>query len=197
MNDTACGGDAAPGSGEIGRFRCVVIGYGNDLRGDDAAGRRAAEAVAAWEVPGVLAVSVHQLTPELSEWLAKTERVVFVDAYPAAPGQNVQVAHLKNGLAARETLAAGHFGDPGALLELTGRLYDHVPQAWLVAVPAIDFSFSETLSAVAIQGLEEALTYVRNLATGTGFSEPGMPDAGAGSGGGSVLDEEEGDDIRA
>jgi Ni,Fe-hydrogenase maturation factor len=59
----------------------LVIGYGNELRGDDAIGQWVARAVAA-----------HQLTPELAEDLAHTDYAVFVDAYRAEAGvANIQV----------------------------------------------------------------------------------------------------------
>src|SRR5690242_2835552 len=63
----------------------VVIGYGNDIRGDDAAGPLAARAVAAWGAPGVRALAAHQLTPELAEALAAAELAIFVDAGVAPP----------------------------------------------------------------------------------------------------------------
>src|SRR5262245_1795360 len=63
-----------------GRWSVVVIGYGNDLRGDDAVGLRAAQAVAAWDMPGVCGLAVHQLTPELAEILAGAALAIFVDA---------------------------------------------------------------------------------------------------------------------
>jgi Ni,Fe-hydrogenase maturation factor len=64
----------------------LVIGCGNDLRGDDALGPLAATAVAAWDMPGVQALAVHQLMPELAEALAEADLAIFVDACaPVAP----------------------------------------------------------------------------------------------------------------
>jgi hydrogenase maturation protease len=45
----------------------LVLGYGNTLRRDDAVGPLAAEAVAGWGRPGVLALALPQLLPELAE----------------------------------------------------------------------------------------------------------------------------------
>src|SRR5690349_11507086 len=58
----------------------LVIGYGNDLRGDDAVGQRVAMAVARWRRPGVMAIAAHQLTPELATWLVRAKFAIFVDA---------------------------------------------------------------------------------------------------------------------
>src|SRR5262245_30725916 len=61
-----------------GRWSVVVVGYGNELRGDDAVGPRVAQAVAAWDLPGVCGLAIHQLTPELAEILAAAARAIFV-----------------------------------------------------------------------------------------------------------------------
>ena len=58
----------------------LVIGYGNELRRDDGLGPQAARAVAGWGMPGVLALSCHQLTPELAEIVADAEEALFIDA---------------------------------------------------------------------------------------------------------------------
>ena len=58
----------------------LVIGYGNTLRSDDGAGQRVAEKIGQWELPGVGALAVHQLTPELAENIAQADAVIFVDA---------------------------------------------------------------------------------------------------------------------
>ncbi len=57
-----------------------MIGYGNTLRSDDGVGPRVAMAVASWGWPGLKAIAVHQLTPELAEPLAAAELAIFVDA---------------------------------------------------------------------------------------------------------------------
>ena len=58
----------------------LVIGYGNELRGDDGVGPAAARAVAGWNRPGIVALDVHQLTPELADDVGQAGYVVFVDA---------------------------------------------------------------------------------------------------------------------
>lgn len=144
-------------------IRCIVIGYGNDLRGDDAAGRRVADAVEDWGLPGVDSLSVHQLTPELADLLARAGQAIFVDAYPAAAGQALQIVRLEPHTAYVPSPGVGHFGDPRALLELTAQLHGYAPPARLVAVPAANFDFTEELSAVAETGIAEALEQIRGL----------------------------------
>jgi hydrogenase maturation protease len=141
------------------KTRLLVIGYGNELRGDDGAGPRAARAVAAWQLPGVEGVAVHQLTPELAARLAEAERVVFVDA---GPDIGVLTRPIEPSRAAR---VLGHTEEPGALLALAEVLYGHRPEAWLMTLPAPDLSFGEGLSATAEQGLAEAVGRLRTSFT--------------------------------
>ncbi|MCU0764787.1 MAG: hypothetical protein MUF32_01875, partial [Burkholderiaceae bacterium] len=67
------GGPAAPPAA-----RTLVIGYGSPIRGDDAVGPLAAEALSARPLPpGVTVLARHVLTAELAEDLAAAERVIF------------------------------------------------------------------------------------------------------------------------
>jgi hydrogenase maturation protease len=59
----------------------LVIGFGNPLRGDDGAGWRAAELIAAdLRARGVTVVGRHQLTLELAEDVSEADIVMLVDA---------------------------------------------------------------------------------------------------------------------
>ena len=66
----------------------LVIGYGNELRRDDGLGPRVAASLAG---PGVRALAVRQLTPELAEEVATARLVVFVDARVNPPAATVEV----------------------------------------------------------------------------------------------------------
>ena len=64
-----------------GVWRTLVIGYGSPIRGDDAIGPLAADALAAAPLPpGWRVLSRHVLTAELAEDLAAVDRVIFLDA---------------------------------------------------------------------------------------------------------------------
>jgi hypothetical protein len=78
------------------KVRLLVIGYGNELRGDDGVGPAAARAVAAWNEPGVQGIATHQLTPELADAIAGAEEVVFVDARIGAGEVVVQQVTLSS-----------------------------------------------------------------------------------------------------
>lgn len=119
----------------------LVIGYGSDLRGDDAAGRRVAEAVADAAGDRVEVRSLVQLTPEVAADLVGRRLVVFVDA--ATDVTAVRVERIAPEVA---TPAATHHMNPRGLLALCGLLGGQPTQVALVSVPAHDLGLGTTLS---------------------------------------------------
>jgi Ni,Fe-hydrogenase maturation factor len=116
-----------------------------------------AVAVASWELPGLETLVVHQLSPELAEPLASADLVIFVDARPVESSTDVEVTAL---VAANSGVALAHASDPRALLSLTQAVYGQRPRAWLVTVPAVDFSLGEALSMTAESGAQQALRQI-------------------------------------
>jgi hydrogenase maturation protease len=138
----------------------LVIGYGNDLRGDDAAGQRAADHLDAWRLPGVEVRALHQLTPELAEPLAAASRAIFLDAHLASDNSAVRIRRVHP---AKTTTPLAHAGDPQGLLQLTRTAFGRSPETWWITIPAVDFTFGAPLSALTARGITEALTAIRPL----------------------------------
>ncbi|MEW4568648.1 hydrogenase maturation protease [Tautonia sp. JC769] len=132
----------------------LVIGFGNLLRGDDGVGPRVAEAVAGWNLSGVVALAVHQLLPELAESLSHARFVIFADADVGPPGGSVIVSPL----APRWSLhAIAHVSDPPVLLALAQALYGRCPPAILLRIPVRDVNVGCSLSPLAETGARQAL----------------------------------------
>jgi hydrogenase maturation protease len=144
-------------------WKMLVIGWGNDLRGDDGAGVCAARAVADAHLPGVSVLQAHQLTPDLAEDIAGAGCVVFVDAYAAAADAPLRVEHISS---APKDHAIGHHGDPSLLLQLVIDLYGTVPDAWLIGIPAFNFQPGETLSPRTAFRTNEAVERIGKLRLG-------------------------------
>jgi hydrogenase maturation protease len=137
---------------------CMVIGCGNPLRGDDRLGPAVAQIVETWRLPGVAAIAVHQLTPEIAATLAQYDRAIFVDA------RHIATTDAAAGAAVRvETLRPALHPAPEHVLALAQTLYGHCPQTWLVSIPAQCFDFGAPLSAAAQRGQTVALLAVRYL----------------------------------
>lgn len=137
----------------------LIIGYGNSLRSDDAAGRQVAEAIAQQQWPGVQSLSLHQLTPELAEALSQAEAAIFVDAI-ASQSLNIAVQSLEPA-----TINANwsHAADPRSLLALAQALYGTAPPAWWVLIPGVNFALGETLSTVTQAAILEAISIIEQL----------------------------------
>ena len=142
----------------------LVIGYGNELCGDDAVGPWVAMVVADWDLPAVKSLAVPQLTPELSQELAKAHCVMFVDACSQKTIQTVQIDPIDVYDQQASSMAfAAHSYDPFALLSLTQRLYKHHPQAWLMQIPIESCELGKELSSVARRGCDRALRSIEQF----------------------------------
>lgn len=139
-------------------FEALVIGYGNTLRGDDGIGPEVAAAVEALALPGVRAVFVTQLMPELAAEFAESRLVVFVDA--TVSGEGVSVFPLS---ADADAPALSHAADPRALLALARAVYGRAPEGWLVTVTGEDFGVRDGLTELGRERARAAAVRVRQL----------------------------------
>ena len=140
----------------------LVIGCGNELRGDDAVGALIAAAVNDWHLPGVRGLPCHQLTPELSEIIARAKQVIFVDAAIERESNLVEAQSIEPASVAS---LLGHIGDPRSCLALSQTVFGRYPPAWQITVPARDFEFGAPPSATAREGLNRALEIIQRLST--------------------------------
>ena len=142
--------------------RLLVIACGDEPFTDAGLGRHITRQVSAWQLPGVRGLAVPLLTPDLSPLLTSVELVVFVDAttectsHPALVPLHPEVSPGRLGQA--ET--------PAGLLALAHAVFGRCPPAWILRVPAGDFSPGQDFSATARAGAERALCQLRHLAQG-------------------------------
>ena len=141
-------------------YRCLILGYGNPLRGDDGFGCEAARRLAA-EIrdPRVEIRELHQLTPELAEPVSQAAHVIFIDAArEGTPGE----LHRQP----IEPAAAGAFTHqltPAALLACARELYGHAPAATLFTAAGSAFGYTTSLSAPMEAAVSEVCRQVISL----------------------------------
>ena len=146
----------------------LVIGYGNDLRGDDGDVQSVALSVACWRQPCVMSLAAHQLTPEHATWLVRAKFAIFVDAsrvedeWPSPQFKRIEPSSVQ--------LMRGHTGDPQVLLALTQLAYGSCPLALWITIPARRFDFGADLSPTARCGAAAALRHIRALIRAQGVS---------------------------
>ena len=139
--------------------RVLIIGYGNTLRGDDAAGVRAAEQVARRH-PEFETVCLHQLVPELAEQIAASDAAFFLDADISVPETTSKL--IEPGSTPDDPRS--HFISPESLLMLSRQLYQRVPSAvYAIGIPASDFAFSESLSSRTAECVNECVELIDTL----------------------------------
>jgi hydrogenase maturation protease len=141
------------------RAPVLVVGVGSELRSDDAAGRRVAEAVAT-ELPveQVEVCSVHQLTPELADAMTDRRCVVIVDASVEVDG--LVVASVTGDVGAGAM--SHHLGVPG-LVRIAEQLGRGPGQVVTVAVPAHDLGMGTELSPATAAAARDAVARVLRL----------------------------------
>jgi hydrogenase maturation protease len=139
----------------------LVIGVGNDLRGDDAAGLLVAQEVARWGRPGVLVLETRQLVPELAPEIATLASLVVVDAAVSGPDTPACEATAGTPGPLTHTLALAE------LLALAGQLGGGPPIIRLVPIPAVQFDYGTAPSATCVAGMATALQLLSDLLPGS------------------------------
>jgi hydrogenase maturation protease len=138
----------------------LVIGYGNSLRSDDGVGPRVAEAVEAWQLPGVRVLVSQQLSPEQADPVAHARRVIFVDA-AVDDTSGVKCRQLAPG---ETTQLMAHAADPRTLLALARDVFGRAPEAWWLTIPARNLAFGLDFSPETEAGFHAAVRQIRQLA---------------------------------
>ncbi len=128
------------------KARPLLIGIGNPLRSDDGLGWAVAEQLTQDGDAGYDIHTVHQLTPELAQWMAAADLVVMIDAsYEGVPGE----LRIRPVAPSAQPGAVGtHHSTPEELAALTAGIYGYCPPVVVVTMTGADFSVGERLSAV-------------------------------------------------
>ena len=142
----------------------LVVGYGNDLRRDDGAGRWVADQIEALELPGVAVRSISQLTPELALEVAGRDLVVFVDA--DVDVTELTVRGVEANPAGGKTMT--HHGDPATLLAMVPAVGEPPRQAKLVSIPASDLDMGLEMSAATLAAAQAAVERIVDLLSAAG-----------------------------
>lgn len=121
--------------------KALVIGLGNELRGDDALGRIAARKLRdAVRTSEIQVIDQTAPTPELAAPIAESELVVFLDASVDGPIDEVVTQRLRE---PDSTQPMTHRCDPQALVVLARSLYGHAPPAFSVTFRGRSFDFGD------------------------------------------------------
>jgi hydrogenase maturation protease len=131
--------------------RPLIIGIGNPLRSDDGLGWAVAEQLAGngeidWDV-----LTVHQLTPELAQWVAAATLVVLIDA--SREGEPGELRMRSFSLSEQPVPLSTHHTTPEELVALTTTLYERCPPLVIISLTGADFSIGESLSPIVARSI--------------------------------------------
>ncbi len=137
--------------------RCLVLGCGNPIRGDDGVAWKIAEAVEQYApLPGVEILVEQQWMPEMAEKLSQVETVFFVDCSTISAAGSISFFPVKPAVALPRLLT--HHLDAPALLKLTLDIYGKIPErAEILTVGAESLELREGLSEPVLRALPEAV----------------------------------------
>jgi hydrogenase maturation protease len=145
---------------ELTGSEVLLIGYGNELRGDDGIGPHVARAIQVQQPGGVTVTILDDLVPELAATIASWRVVFFVDARMNRQEEPVEVISLEPTAVSN---LCGHLCEPASLLSLAQALYGRAPLAWWITVAGRNFDLGERLSPEALANAKAAVTKIINL----------------------------------
>ena len=141
--------------------RLLILGYGNQLRGDDAIGPLAAERLQSVITdPEIEIRALRQLTPELMEPISRAARVIFIDAALGSHPGEIAEREVEPRPAARPFT---HHATPESLLAAATALYGAAPPATIITVAAAGFEIGQSLSEHAQKALEDIVGRIAHL----------------------------------
>ncbi len=138
----------------------LIIGYGSDLRGDDALGQRAAEMLLEryGEVANVTVLQRASLTPELAHDVSLADVVVFVDC--DADAEPAVITRHDTVPIDDASAAMVHFLDPPALLGWSKLLYGSEARGVMFTMGGVTFECADELSTPVESAMPELIDRV-------------------------------------
>jgi hydrogenase maturation protease len=117
----------------------VIIGYGNELRGEDAFGLDVIKELQRLSLKDTKLISGHQLIPEIVLELLDANEIIFIDT--CHDGKNNY--SLACSLAQQNSLNLSHHIAPKTIIQILNTLYDNHPDFFIYSM--ISSSFDEIM----------------------------------------------------
>lgn len=113
----------------------VIIGCGNELRGEDAFGVDVLKELQKLHLPHTKLISTHQLTPEISLELLDAHEIIFIDA-----AYDIEEQYTLSCPVLRENgLNISHHIEPRYLMEILKSLYNKTPNFCIYSMASCSF----------------------------------------------------------
>lgn len=147
--------------------RALVIGFGSEIRGDDAFGPQVAYELEELVHPEVQVEICQGLTPDYALTISEVDLVIFVDcAVGPEPGKITQ-GRLQT--SDDKSLSMVHFLSPESLLTWCGSLYDKLPEAHIFTVTGQCYDISNSLTDPVLKAFPIVINQVLELLAQNGL----------------------------
>jgi hydrogenase maturation protease len=140
--------------------KILLIGIGNDSRGDDGLGWKFVELVEAIGLDFIDHEYRYQLQVEDAALISEYEVVYFVDASYEKMDKGFE---LRPCIASDEEQVSSHAQSPGAILKLANNLYLKYPESYILAIGGEGWELQTSLSEAAEKNLVEAASFFAKL----------------------------------
>lgn len=140
--------------------KILLIGIGNNCRGDDGLGWKFIELVESMGLEFIDCEFRYQLQVEDAALISEYDVVYFIDASYEKLSKGFE---LRPCIASDEEQVSTHAQSPGAILKLTNNLYNKFPEAWILAIAGEEWGLQTSLSKTAEKNLVDAASFFAEL----------------------------------
>jgi len=139
-----------------GTSKTLLVGIGNNCRGDDGLGWKFVEKIEQLRLDFVDCEFRYQLQVEDAALVQQFDVVIFADASHVKLDKGFE---LKRCEASEEVFFSTHAQSPEAILQISRDLYYKSPVAYTIAMSGKDWQLKESLSDQAEHNLQAALAF--------------------------------------
>ncbi|MCX8093760.1 MAG: homospermidine synthase [Candidatus Goldbacteria bacterium] len=144
-------------------MKIFIYGYGNPGRQDDGLGILFVDKLYIWvkknNIKNIFFDSNYQLNIEDSFEILKYDLIIFVDA-----SKNIKNRYVFSKISPEETITyTSHSMLPENILFLTKKLYNKVPEAYLLTIKGYRWEVNKKPTKKAIKNLMLSVKYIKNF----------------------------------
>jgi len=146
--------------------KCLLVGFGNKLRGDDGLGLFIVENLNDSIIPKRIKISkllIPQLDILLAEKLSEFDIVIFIDARSDDVNEYVKVEKIRLSAKKINSGYTSHILNIHTILKITQHLYGLKPECYLIMPKGFKFDISEKLSHKAKISAKKSEYYIIDI----------------------------------
>lgn len=148
--------------------KILLVGIGNNCRGDDGLGWKFVELVESMGLDFMDYEYRHQLQVEDAALISEYEVVYFIDASYEKMDKGFELRQCE---ASDEEQVSSHAQSPGTILKLANNLYKKFPEAYVLAIGGEEWELQTSLSEAGEKNLLEATSFFAELFFETDVAE--------------------------